>query len=331
MISSNGASRRQFLAGLSCLGVPAERLIGDQQNPVIRLAPGPEVEAFKRAQTHVLEKFHVRAQSKFVSLRNPALRAHILVTGHGDPVVMVHGGGAVAVLFAPLFAALAGEFRVFAPDRPGCGLTDKFNYSGVSFRSHAVDFLTSALNALRLPRASIVGNSMGGYWALVFALAVPERVTRLVLLGGPAGSPQPPYPKLPPRPEPSLENTRQMYRVLMANGDRVAPEILEADYAASRLPGAALGWNSMLEELGLEDADHTGLTYALRPELKNLRPPTLFIWGDKDIEGRPSLGQEMAAIAPHAQCEVVPEAGHLPWLDQPDRCATLVANFLRSV
>ena len=84
----------------------------------------------------------------------------------------------------------------------------------------------------------------------------------------------------------------------MANGDRVPHEILEADYAASSLPWAALSWNSMLEELGREGVDRTGLTYALRPELKNLRPPTLFIWGDKDIEGPPSLAEEMAALAP---------------------------------
>jgi pimeloyl-ACP methyl ester carboxylesterase len=116
----------------------------------------------------------------------------------------------------------------------------------------------------------------------------------------------------------------------MANGDRAPNEILEADYAASALPEANRGWNSMLEELSREGVERTGLTYALRPELKNLRPPALFIWGDKDIEGPPSLAQEMAAIAPHARCEIIPDAGHLVWLDQPDRCAKRMLDFLRS-
>jgi pimeloyl-ACP methyl ester carboxylesterase len=116
----------------------------------------------------------------------------------------------------------------------------------------------------------------------------------------------------------------------MANGDRAPVEILEADYAARALPEAKRGWNSMLEELWREGAGSAGLTYALRPELKNLKPPTLFIWGDKDIEGPPSLAQEMASIAPHARCEIIPDAGHLVWLDQPDRCTKLMIEFLRS-
>ena len=97
----------------------------------------------------------------------------------------------MAVQFAPLLGGLQGSLRCFAPDRPGCGLTDKIDYVGVPFRQHAVDFVKSLVDELHLPKAAIAGNSMGGYWALVFALAAPERVTKLVLLGGVAGSPPP--------------------------------------------------------------------------------------------------------------------------------------------
>jgi pimeloyl-ACP methyl ester carboxylesterase len=180
---------------------------------------------------------------------------------------------------------------------------------------------------LHLPKAAIAGNSMGGYWALVYALAAPERVTRLVLLGGVAGSPPPSEGlHLPNAGQPSLDSSRATYRFLMADGTRASAEMVEADYAAKSLPGASLGWDSMLEELRREGK---GLTYTLRPELRHLRPPTLFVWGDKDIEGPPTLAQEMAAIAPNARCEIVPDSGHLIWLDQPQRCAELVINFLR--
>ena len=324
------ANRRQFLSGLLAFSQPATRLLCAQQGPVIPLAKGTELERYRRAQKKVLETFHIRAQSRFLNLRKPALRAHVLMAGQGDPVVMIHGGGAFAAQFAPLLAGLQKQFHVFAPDRPGCGLSDKYDYRGVPFRDHAVDFMSSLLDALGLSKAAVLGNSMGGYWALAFALAMPERVTKLMLLGGAAGSPPPPYPPRPPRTEPSSEATRQTYGILMANGDRAPREILDADSAASSLPGAALSWNTMLEELGREGVDRTGLTYALRPELQNLRPPTLFIWGDKDIEGPPSLAQEMAALAPSARCEVLADAGHLAWLDQPERCLNLVANFVKS-
>ena len=60
--------------------------------------------------------------SGYIPLRKPALTAHVLVAGHGDPVVLIHGGGTVAVAFAPLLNGLEGGFRCFAPDRPGGGL-----------------------------------------------------------------------------------------------------------------------------------------------------------------------------------------------------------------
>jgi len=79
-----------------------------------------------------------------------------------------------------------------------------------------------------------------------------------------------------------------------------------------------------------EGGNRNGLAYALRPELKNLKPPTLFIYGDKDIEGPPSIAREMAELAPNARCEIVADAGHLVWLDQPRVCAQLLLNFVKS-
>jgi len=128
--------------------------------------------------------------------------------------------------------------------------------------------------------------------------------------------------------EPSHTAILKVYSLLMADGNRAPVEILDADFAASSLPGAALGWNSTLEELGTEGVDRNSLTYALRPELKNLQPPTRLIWGDKDIEGPPSLAQEMAALAPRARCEVVRDAGHLVWLDQTEHCLTSIPGYV---
>lgn len=292
------------------------------------LTSGSERHAFERAQGRVLTAFGIAAQSRYVQLQAPPLRVHVLEAGQGDPVVFIHGGNAVAVQFAPLLAALQETFYVVAPDRPGCGLTDTFDYRGVSLRNHAVQFVASVLDALALPRAALVANSMGGYWALVFALAHPERVTKLVLVGEPAGS-APPQGPLPPRPaqaQPTLDDIQAHYTArLVAHCERVSAEMLQASHAAARLPGAALAWDSMLESIRRE---RLGLTFALRSELAQLRPATLFLWGDKDTFGPPSLGIEMAALAPDARCVVVKDAGHLPFWDQPEQCAKVTRAFL---
>ena len=73
------------------------------------------------------------------------------------------------------------------------------------------------------------------------------------------------------------------------------------------------------------------MSFALRPELKNLRPPTLFLMGDKDMEGPASLAQEMAGMAPQGRFEFVRDSGHLIWLDQPDLVARLTRNFLKAI
>ena len=302
-----------------------------QANPASPLEDGPETERFRNAQRRALAKYKIEAQSRFLALNNPALKVHVLVAGKGDPVILIHGGGAEAVQLAPLMSGLTGSFECFAPDRPGCGLTDRFDYANIPFRQHGVDFVASLLDALHLSKAAIAGNSMGGYWALLFALAAPDRVTKLVLLGGPAGSGPPANaaPR-PPRGEPSLESTRALYRVVMANPDRVPTEIMDADFAASAIPGARQAWNSMLEDVGREASNRNCCTYALRPELKNLKTPTLFIYGDKDMEGLPSLAHEMAELVPNGRCEIVADAGHLVWLDQPRVCAKLLLDFLKS-
>jgi pimeloyl-ACP methyl ester carboxylesterase len=309
-------TRRQWIIQGSTLALGTSMSFSYQANPVSPLEAGPETERFRNAQKRALDKYKIEAQSRFLALKNPALKVHVLVAGRGDPVILIHGGGAEAVQFAPLISGLTGSFQCFAPDRPGCGLTDRFDYTNVPFRRHSIDFVASVLDALHLSKAAIAGNSMGGYWALLFALAAPDRVTKLVLLGGPAGS----------GPTPS----RASNRVLMAHPDRVPAEIMDAASAASAVPGASQAWNSMLEDVAREGGNRNGLTYALRPELKNLKPPTLFIYGDKDMEGPPSLAQEMAELAPNGRCEIVADAGHLVWLDQPSVCTKLVLDFLKS-
>jgi len=322
-------TRRQWICGASAVALTASKSFALQGHPAAALDEGPEVERFRNAERRALATFRVAAESRFVTLRKPALKVHVLAAGKGSPVLLIHGGGAVAVQFAPVLSVVAGDFRCFAPDRPGCGLTDRFDYTNIPFRQHAIDFVGSLMDALDLPKAALVGNSMGGLWALLFALAAPERVAKLVLLGGPAASGPPPYPRRPPRAregDASLDAMRAGYRVVMADADRVPNDILEADFAASKLPGASRAWNTMVEDVVREHIT----TYALRPELKNLKPPTLFAYGDKDMEGPPSVAREMAELAPNARCEIVADAGHLVWLDQPRVCVKLLLDFLKS-
>lgn len=294
--------------------------------------------AFEVAQRAVLGAGFA---SSFLDLPEPRLRTHVVRAGSGEPVLMLHGGNSVAAGLQPLLGRVAERFAVVAPDRPGCGLTGPCSYRGVDLRRHAVAFVGSVLDALGLDRVAIVANSMGGYWALAFGLAHPRRVTRLALVGEPAGSaPRSPVgyrvlgtrglnnvlyaTKLRPRPSSIREShaTRLVHDI-----DRVPAGYLDMALAAARQPGARHAWLSMVER-GTRWFGPSPLTYALRPELPGLRVPTLFAWGERDAFGPPALAHEMAALMPDARVAVLPAAGHLAWLDQPEATAEVVLGFL---
>ena len=149
--------------------------------------PGAEAR-FLRAQDLLLAENGNRVHFRFVQIAEPRLRVQVLEGGQGEPVLLLHGGDGVAAQWEPVLSRLSSGFHIYAPDRPGCGLTDMFNYRDVPLREHAVDFVLSTMDALGLKSANLIGNSMGGYFALVFALAHPERVKRLATVGEPAGS-----------------------------------------------------------------------------------------------------------------------------------------------
>jgi len=66
----------------------------------------------------------------------------------------------------------------------------------------------------------------------------------------------------------------------------------------------------------------------LRDELAHLPVPTLFLWGEVDRFGRPSIGQDLAATMPDAHFEVLPDTGHLPQVDHPELVAAAINQFL---
>jgi pimeloyl-ACP methyl ester carboxylesterase len=126
-----------------------------------------------------------------------------------------------------------------------------------------------------------------------------------------------------------MQDTRDIWsHQIVAHMDRVKQEMLDADNAQRNLVGYDTSWNSTFEEIvGEKDFE---FSYGLRRELPGLRPRTLLVWGDKDFFGPPSEGQAMAKLAPRAKCEVLEDTGHAVFVDQPQRTAQLVREFLTS-
>lgn len=296
---------------------------------------------FETAQGNVFEESGLNVESRFVDLAEPRVRTHLLETGSTadePPIMFVHGTTWFGAYFAPLMAKLEGS-RMLAIDRPGSGLSGDFAYTSGNHRTAASEVLVGVLDELGIPQVDLVGNSTGGYWGIVFALTYPERVRRLILLGGVATFPgaQTPLPtKLLTVPglnrllgrlqEPSEEAVvKQMEGVGDGDSIREFPAVIRAKVAHDRTSRAmsvsVAELRSMITIRGWRSA-----TRLREEELQELQPPAMFIWGEHDWFGGPDAVRDGVDVIPDARLESV-DAGHAPWFGHPETCAQLIQEM----
>jgi len=275
--------------------------------------------------------------SRFIEVV-PGERVHIMEGGEGAPLVMLHGSGPSALLFLPLMKGITGV-RAIAVDRPGFGLSDPHAWSSTPRRDRAVEWVDSLYESLGLEQAALLGSSAGGTWAIWFALARPDRVDRLVLLGAPPALSVnvPPLPlrgiasmdpaNPSPMPSPSRETVIQSMGG-MGEADTIVdyPDQIDALVAAGQDPIAS---QANLDELrtlispeGWQPSVETDVS-----ELQRLQPSTLLVWGTNDPLGGAEAARLTASAIPDAQLEML-DSGHGPWLGHADRVASLVSSFM---
>lgn len=305
-----------------------------------------EIDHFTELQGRFLAACGVTATSRFVDLAKPVMRVHVLEAGAGEPVLLLHGGDGEGVNWAPTMAHLQTHAHAVAADRPGCGLSDAFDYRDVNLRNHAVEFVMSLLDALDFRSATVVGSSMGGFFALAATLAHPERVNRLVLVGYGVGMvrsvPLPlriicGIPGLSRRfmkGRPTIEAQRQQYRRMFhVDPDKIPMLHFETRIAGIQLPSAqgrdtgTATWAALLPRLanlrGLRDDVYLG------EELPAIGVPTLMIMGEHDMVP-PEVARAAMARIPASRFELLSGVGHFPYLEAPERTAEIITEFLRS-
>lgn len=265
-------------------------------------------------------------------------KTYAIVRGEGVcPTILVHGGIAEASVWSLAAGSLSGY--VVVPDRPGCGLSYPVDYRGVDYRGAASDWLLDLVDALDVETANVVGNSMGGFFAMAFATAHPERVRRLVLVGAPAGLDRelPLFLRLWGNPIvgrligkmkiSDVEKLRKLvFASLVAHPERLPRDLLEVALAAAALPGTGLTSRTMLQAVSTLSGWRDELL--MREDMAKADVPTAFVWGEKDSFASPASGHDLAARMADARVEVVPDAGHLPQLDEPNTIAALISDFL---
>jgi len=300
--------------------------------------PPSTSEAFERQRLELFRRYGFEAESRRVADRE-GRRTYLLGRGHeGRPVVLVHGGLSQASQWAPVAGRIPGA--VVIPDRPGCGLSYPIDYRGVDYRNAAAEWLLDLVTGIDADEIDLVGNSMGGFFSVAFALAHPARVRRLVLVGAPAGldRPLPLFLRLWGSPitgplirRMKISDTETLRKrvyapLLVSHPEEVPLELLEMDLAAGELAG--VNWSAYTMLRAVTTLGGFRRTLMLRDELARFPVPTHFLWGDADAFAPPSSGEDIAARMPKAAIEVIPDTGHLPHVERPDTVAAAINRFL---
>ena len=297
----------------------------------------------REARKRLLSRYAPGAHAR--TLRWSRGSTEIIEVGEGPPLVLVHGGLSEAGDWAPILPLLARRFHLYVPDRPGHGLSDPFDYRGVDMSELSATFLADVLDNYGLRSVPLVGSSMGGFCAIAFYLRHPERVSRLIFPGMPAGLQRyvPPgiyqAQKLMHRLSTFLPGAlirsamtkpsarRRMVQVMsgfVAHPERVPEEYLDCARFNLLRNHRSIRW--YLD--GIVTAEGLVPSLLLDERWTELRVPTTFIWGEKDGFATVAQGRAASARVPTSQFELIPDAGHGVWVDEPDRVATSILECL---
>jgi pimeloyl-ACP methyl ester carboxylesterase len=259
----------------------------------------------------------------------------------GDPaapaVVCLHGLGATAASLLPVVLGLADGYRVIAPDLPGFG-----DSGAPRWRYRAGDFgrwFPAFLSAVGVERAHVIGNSLGGRVALEAGLVAADRVDRLVLLC----------------PAPALRRLRQFVPVVRLLSPELARLRIPMSHRAvmagirlmfsqpTRLPESwfAAGADEFLRVM--RDWPHRRAFYSTLRQiyveepfgtrgfwtrLTHITAPALFVWGERDRLVPASFARHVTTALPNSRSVVLPDCGHVPQFELPDRTLALTREFL---
>ncbi|MFY9315002.1 MAG: alpha/beta fold hydrolase [Burkholderiales bacterium] len=262
------------------------------------------------------------------------IKARYWAAGEGGaPIVLLHGFGASVELWRFTLPALAKHHRVLAVDLPGFGRSDK--PEAPYTLSYLAAFVRDFLDAMGMPRATLVGNSLGGGVALRFALDFPARLERLGLVApaalGRGGSPLLRLMSLPGVGEllsrPSRAGTARLFRLATHNPAVVTDTIVDEAYQLARLPGTQRGFLGALRALVNPLGQRREIFGPILDGLPLIAAPTLVLWGRQD-RFVPVAHAGAARAISGVRVEVWDPCGHLPMIERPGKFSALLLDFL---
>jgi pimeloyl-ACP methyl ester carboxylesterase len=277
------------------------------------------------------------SRTSFIDFPEGKLR--VLIAGdHGDPVLLLSGAGVDNAMLSwkHLMPVLAQRHRVFALDWPKQGGSRPWN--GRADYDSMLRCITDVLDHFGLDTVDLVGLSQGGALSLGYAITKPDSVRRLVVLA-PAG-----IISFPPgvhqvmwlsaKAAPLLSRlTSAVFRrrsmvVWLARRGLFAGPVADFDDIVDEIHQEVLANGAGASDFQNDSIGFFRMNVDLRPHLGDIRCPTLFIQGDKDVAVRPKHTVNAAQQVPSARIELLAGHGHWSNRQSPEIVNRLIADFL---
>ncbi len=229
--------------------------------------------------------------------------------GHGPAVILLHGLGSVKEIWMANFGALAAKYHVYAIDQIGFGRSDKplLDYTIATF----VDFLQGFMQSQNLGKATLVGNSLGGWIALDFVAKHPDMVDKLVLVdsAGMSWGSEPTPSEIEPGLNPStVSETRKLLESIFYSKQFVSDAFV-AQVFTNHVQNND-GYTIRRVMAGITPAQFED------GNLKSIHAPTLILWGRNDELIAESVAEKMHDGIPGSKLVVFDQCGHVPQLEK---------------
>jgi len=238
-----------------------------------------------------------------------------------ETILFVHGSFASSRWWQPVLKRLPQQFRAIVPDLRGCGRSGRpAEQDAYAIPRQAADLL-ALTEELNLWDFHLVAHSFGGAIAMQFALDAPDRLRSLVLVST--------------APAEGVITPKEVYTYLERMQDDRG---LLVKALASLMPGHPL--DAFFQQLvndaqSMAPAAFTANARALgdwniASRVRELRVPTLFIWGDQDIiVGREAIEHTFLGVLGAHRLEVFRQVGHVPFLERPDAFVESLLTFIQ--
>lgn len=219
----------------------------------------------------------------------------MLTAGHesNPPVILLHGSCSNSAFWFPEIMALSNNFRVYAIDIIGeAGNSEEYR-PDLNSDAFAL-WMKDVLDVLGLERSVLIGNSLGGWMALKFAAAYPERVSKLILVAS-AGLAQ-----IHPQFLIDADKARQANGTVPVNPDIIGEQ---------SIPKEVLDFMNLIVE---NYNPIQNLPVYADEQLQRLNMPVLFIDGEDDIivDAKRSA-QRLYSLIPSSEIHLLPNCGHV--------------------